>query len=278
MKTIAITMCFLLTIGLAGCSKDGDPEIIPTEEEDENSSNGSLSETDKETASNSIIGVWELKTLCYPEGNREIPSDYRDLFIFSSSGKVTVVIKKVKPLYPDLPNEDGEYDYSYDKEKQMMQFWGKTRGCIISDGEMRIEGYHSPDDGLEIDEYIFIMSEPDKETASDSNSIMGIWELKTLCYPEGNREIPSDYRDSFTFSSSGKVTVVIKKRKPLYPDLPNENGEYDYSYDKEKKILQLCGESLKCVISDDEMHVEGYHHGPDDGVYTHEFIFKKKQI
>ena len=160
-KKLLVLIGVLLIIGSVGCSKDGDPEIIPTEEEDENSSNGSLSETDKETASNSIIGVWELKTLCYPEGNREIPSDYRDLFIFSSSGK---------------------------------------------------------------------------------------------------------------------VTVVIKKGKPLYPDLPNENGEYDYSYDKEKQILQLCGESLKCVISDDEMHVEGYHHGPDDGVYTHEFIFIKKQI
>ena len=118
----------------------------------------------------------------------------------------------------------------------------------------------------------------DKETASDPNSIIGTWELKMLCYPEGDREIPSDDRDLFMFSTNGKVKIVIKKGKPLYPDLPNEDGEYDYFYDKEKQTIQLCSETLKCIISDGEMHMEGYHYGPDDGLYTHEFIFIKKHI
>ncbi len=78
------------------------------------------------------------------------------------------------------------------------------------------------------------------------------------------------------FNQSGKVKVFIKKGKPLYPDLPNEDGEYDYSYDREKQIIQLCGKTLKCIISGGDMHMEGYHQGPDDGLYVHEFIFIKK--
>lgn len=120
------------------------------------------------------------------------------------------------------------------------------------------------------------LSEMDEETASDPNTIIGAWELKTLCYPEGDKEIPLDDRDLFIFNINGKVKVVIKKGKPLYPDLPNEDGEYDYSYDKEKQIIQICSETLKCIISDGEMYMEGYHYGPDDGLYTHEFIFIKK--
>lgn len=108
------------------------------------------------------------------------------------------------------------------------------------------------------------------------NPIVGTWELKTLCYPEGDTEIPIGNRDMFTFNSNEKVKVVIRKGKPLYPDLPNEDGEYDYSYDKDRQIIQLCGKTLKCIISSGEMHIEGYHYGPDDGLYNHEFIFIKK--
>ena len=116
---------------------------------------------------------------------------------------------------------------------------------------------------------------PVKEVVT-APSIIGVWELKTICYPEGDREIPSDNRDLFTFNSNGKVSVIIKKGKPLYPDLPNEDGEYEYSYDEGKQIIQLCGETLKCTISDGEMHMEGSHYGPDDGLYNHEFIFVKR--
>ena len=117
--------------------------------------------------------------------------------------------------------------------------------------------------------------EGQNDPASES-SIVGTWELKTLCYPDGNTEISSDQRDIFMFNQSGKVKVFIKKGKPLYPDLPNEDGEYDYSYDREKQIIQLCGKTLKCIISGGDMHMEGYHQGPDDGLYVHEFIFIKK--
>lgn len=109
----------------------------------------------KIASESSIVGTWELKTLCYPENVFEIPLGQRDLFIFNSNGQVKV-IKKTKSIFPYFPNEDGEYDYSYDKEKQKIQFWGQTRECVISDDEMHIEGYHSPDDGLEIWEYVFI--------------------------------------------------------------------------------------------------------------------------
>ena len=119
-------------------------------------------------------------------------------------------------------------------------------------------------------------SETDKTIASDPNSIIGTWELKTLCYPEGNHEIPIEDRDLFMFSSNGQVKVLIKKGRPLYPDLPNEDGEYNYSYDKEKQIIQLCGETLKCIISNGEMSIEGDHYGPDDGLYFHKFQFIKK--
>lgn len=121
-------------------------------------------------------------------------------------------------------------------------------------------------------------SETDKTEVSNPNSIIGIWELKTLCYPEGNHEIPLEDRDLFMFNSNGQVKVIIKKGKPLYPDLPNEDGEYDYFYDKEKQIIHLCGKTLKCIITNGKMSVEGNHYGPDDGLYFHKFQFIKKHI
>ena len=129
-----VMMCFLLMIISAGCSND-DQSI------------GWLSETDIETASdpNSIIGIWELQTLCYPDFDTKMPVEQRDIFMFSSKGQVKV-IKKTRSFFPDFPNEDGEYEYSYDNEKQIIQLCGVTRACIISNGEMRIEsGYNDPD-------------------------------------------------------------------------------------------------------------------------------------
>jgi len=115
-----------------------------------------------------------------------------------------------------------------------------------------------------------------KNKIASEFSIVGTWELKTLCYPENVFEIPIDQRDVFIFSSNDKIKVFIKKGKPLYPDLPNEDGEYDYFYDKEKQEIQLCEKTLKCITSESEMHMEGYHYGPDDGLYVHEYIFIKK--
>ena len=103
----------------------------------------------------SIVGTWELKTLCYPGSNVEIPLDKRDLFIFSSSGQVKV-IKKMRSFFPNFPNEDGEYDYSYDKEKQIILLCGKTRKCIITDDEMNIDSGLASADSEPIQNYLFI--------------------------------------------------------------------------------------------------------------------------
>lgn len=114
---------------------------------------------------------------------------------------------------------------------------------------------------------------------SDDNQsndwITGTWELKTICFPEfpeSNCEMPPDSRDVFIFSLNGKVKVFLK-RDFKCGDLPNKDGEYDYSYSKEKQEIQLCGETLKCVVSDSEMSMIGQDFGADDGLYSHEYIF-----
>lgn len=107
------------------------------------------------------------------------------------------------------------------------------------------------------------------------NPIIGTWELKTLGFPGVDIEIPSDQRDVYEFCANGKVKV-IKKFRTGFDDFPGEDGEYDYSYDKKKQIIQLCGVARECIISGGEMHMEGYHYGPDDGLYVHEYIFIKK--
>ena len=133
-KILFIASVIFASFCVSGCSND-DQSI------------GWLSETDIETASdpNSIIGIWELQTLCYPDFDTKMPVEQRDIFMFSSKGQVKV-IKKTRSFFPDFPNEDGEYEYSYDNEKQIIQLCGVTRACIISNGEMRIEsGYNDPD-------------------------------------------------------------------------------------------------------------------------------------
>lgn len=166
---VVSTLCMMVV----GCSRNSGEDIpnggqnepnIETTPSDSLSGNNkeatppdSLGGNNEETTppDSSIIGTWELKTICYSECDYELPLAERDLFIFSSEGQVKV-IKKTSTILQEFPNEDGEYDYSYDKEKKIIHFLGKDRYCIISDGRMRIEGYHSPDDGLEMNEYIFI--------------------------------------------------------------------------------------------------------------------------
>ena len=121
---------------------------------------------------------------------------------------------------------------------------------------------------------------PVKEVVTDP-SIIGAWELKTLILPDPEldyiREMPSDKRDIYMFNSDGKVKVIVKKGNlNPHPDLPNEDGEYDYSYEKEKQILQLCGEALKCSISNGEMHIKSNWHSPSDGYEVEEYIFVKR--
>ena len=103
---------------------------------------------------NPIVGTWELKILHFPGLDSEIPSDQRDLYMFNPNGKVKV-IKKLRIGCDDFPDKDGEYDYSYDKKKQLIQLCGVERECVILDGEMRIEGYHDAS-GEPVQMFIFI--------------------------------------------------------------------------------------------------------------------------
>ena len=102
---------------------------------------------------NSIVGTWELAALCYPANEfelplnypsgLELPLEYRDVFIFDSNGKL-MVTKSRSSIFDDWPNEDGEYEYFYDEEQQIIEFCEKKRECIIMDGKMVIEsGYSS---------------------------------------------------------------------------------------------------------------------------------------
>ena len=102
----------------------------------------------------------------------------------------------------------------------------------------------------------------------DDNPIVGTWELKTLGFPGVDIEIPS-----YEFCANGKVKV-IKKFRTGFDDFPGEDGEYDYSYDKKKQIIQLCGVARECIISNGEMHIEGYHSANSESVQM--FIFIKK--
>ena len=116
MKNLLFYMSALLLLCLAGCSNDADDEQSYSD----------------------IVGTWELVAYYSITGYHEIPAGERDLFLFGSDRKVKV-IKKMKPRYfPLFPNEDGVYDYSYNK-----------------DDEMRMEGNHSDHDGVEVDWYIF---------------------------------------------------------------------------------------------------------------------------
>ena len=134
MKNLLFYMSALLLLCLAGCSNDADDEQSYSD----------------------IVGTWELVAYYSITGYHEIPAGERDLFLFGSDQKVKVTIKKWKNRYfPLFPNEDGVYDYSYNKEKQEIHFFGIERDCIISDDEMRMEGNHSDHDGVEVDWYIF---------------------------------------------------------------------------------------------------------------------------
>ena len=134
MKNLLFYMSALLLLCLAGCSNDADDEQSYSD----------------------IVGTWELVAYYSITGYHELPEVERDLFMFGSDQKVKVTIKKWKNRYfPLFPNEDGVYDYSYNKGKQKIQFFGIERDCIISDDEMRMEGNHSDHDGVEVDWYIF---------------------------------------------------------------------------------------------------------------------------
>ena len=135
-KLLLCIMGALLLHGFAGCSNDDDDQQSYAD----------------------IVGTWELVAYCIPNFDIEVcevPEGERDLFVFGSDRKVKV-IKKMKPRYfPLFPNEDGVYDYSYNKGKQKIHFFDIERDCIILNDEMRMEGNHSDHGGMEVDWYIF---------------------------------------------------------------------------------------------------------------------------
>lgn len=143
-KLVFIVSVLIAAFCFCGCSGDENDDLL----------NDRLNEKSSDTVS--IIGIWELKTLCYPGNDEvEIPVEKRDIFVFSSNGKVNVT-KKRKSDFQDFPNEDGEYDYSYDKEKQIITLCGKTRECIITDSIMNLESCYFSDCGEPIQNFIFI--------------------------------------------------------------------------------------------------------------------------
>ena len=154
MKKILFCMGAFLCLFLAGCSNDADDEqsyadIVGTSSNDDD---------DKQSYAD-IVGTWELIAFCVPNADKyvyEVPEGERNLFVFGSDRKVKVIRKwETKIHFPLFPNEDGVFDYSYDKGKQKIHFFGVERDCIILDNEMRMEGNHSDHDGMEVDWYIF---------------------------------------------------------------------------------------------------------------------------
>ena len=156
MRKILFCMGAFLCLFLAGCSNDADDEQSYADIV------GTSSNDDDEQSYADIVGTWELVAYYILETVYEVPEDERDLFVFNSNEEVMVVKNWESYLHkgPNLlyfPNEAGEYEYSYDKEKQIINFMGKTRKCIISGRKMRMEGYYTgPADGTEILHFIFI--------------------------------------------------------------------------------------------------------------------------
>lgn len=90
---------------------------------------GCSNDDDDQQSYADIASTWQLVAYCVPQAERhvyEVPEGERDLFVFGSDRKVKVTIKKWKNRYfPLFPNEDGVYDYSYNKGKQKIQFCKK---------------------------------------------------------------------------------------------------------------------------------------------------------
>ena len=184
-----------------------------------------------------IIGEWELKTLlplggdCDPGVVQEIPSGQRDIFIFSSKGKVKV-IKKKRFWIENWPIEDGEYDYSYDKEKQTIQLCGKTWRCMITDGKMQIEQPLG-----ELRQYFIFIKKTDLE-GEGSEYVPLVKAGKVWKYgPSGNRVI--NIQEFF----SGDTIINGKSYMKLYRQYMG-SGKMDYL-----AALREQDRKVYCVLS-----------------------------
>ena len=141
MRKVLFGLGILLSVGLF-CACSSDDELLNGNEEKKGGELDSwFNDTDKKSISdpNSIIGTWELHIISdlTTDTDVELSLGQGDLYMFNSNGKVKAV-KRTKYL-PEFPGEDGEYDYSYDKEKQVLQLCGITWHCVISGGEMYID-------------------------------------------------------------------------------------------------------------------------------------------
>ena len=107
-----VCITFLVAIGTTGCSSE--EEIDP-----------------------SIIGEWELESVTWVFGNNtEIPSGSRDVYIFNSNGRVSVINNNSLSLFMNA----GDYSFHYDKTKQTITINGEPRSCIITGNKMSISG------------------------------------------------------------------------------------------------------------------------------------------
>ena len=133
MKTITITMCFLLTIGLAGCSKDGNSEIIPEEPNyEEIPSTGD----DNEKVRNEALSYLQNKAWGF-RFDGSIVDDNPVRYYFNSDGILEVIDNsEFGPIFftsgkyeydvvlDDKPNNDGIISGTLTINSQMnYRFW-----------------------------------------------------------------------------------------------------------------------------------------------------------
>lgn len=131
MKKVFVIMSMILLPGMfSACNSEND--LLNGNDEGEEGVVTTLPDS-------SIVGTWILHIIYNNHAGTkvEVPLDQSDSYMFNLNGKVKFV-KKINEDFFGFPKEDGEYDYSYDKENQRLQLYGKTRACTIKDGEMRI--------------------------------------------------------------------------------------------------------------------------------------------
>ena len=218
----------MIAVGMSSCSSS---------DEDDDLSNDRLNEMPSDTVpsdTDPIVGTWELKTLHYDAGSGfEIPVEKRDLFIFGSNGKVKVIIK-IKSDLPNFPNEDGEYDYFYDKEKQTLQLCGKTRECIIKDSVMYIASGYASDCAEVLQYFAFQKCETQEPAAIGKDYDFAPIEFRILITDnDGHDLLDSTYQDNLIKNLSvtyqGKDYPLLTEQE-AYKEMNNNNQARTRAY------------------------------------------------
>ena len=109
------------------------------------------------------------------------------------------------------------------------------------------------------------------DSISDSNPILGTWELERVLRAFGGDEdvIPPKNRDIYIFGSNGKVYVTSNNRYSYFL----ETGEYDYLCETGKQEIMINGKLRNCSISSGKMTISGDINAYSDGVIA--FVFTK---